>query len=119
MENYKIKPVNAGNTFPGVRINLPNRDNFSLLGAKIIMQVRQKPGQTLITTLSNAEGNGKIAIVGEYSFEIVPHTVTMKPDTYMYDILIIFADGRRKTYVGGSWTINKVITVVSSQTINY
>ena len=71
--------------------------------AKVVMQLRMTPE-------SNAVATFPLPHIDQYSFEMKPFVVKAKPNAYKYDILISFVDGREKTYIGGNWTINPVIT---------
>ena len=112
MQNYNLVSVNQGNTYSGAQFTLPSVSTCSLTGATIKMQVRSAPGARIMLELSNATG-GKISIVSQYVFAIAAHTVNIPPGTYQYDIKIVFSDGREKTYIGGTWTIEPVITLTT------
>lgn len=101
--NYNLKSVTYGNTFLGVRFNLPSQSNCSLTGAIVTMQLRLSPDSAAVATYV-------LPHIGEYSFQILPFVVKLKPATYYYDILISFADGREKTWIGGTWIIEPAIT---------
>lgn len=101
--NYDLTTVLYGNTFKGVRFNLPEEAGYSLTDAIVTMQVRTSPEAAAVATYV-------LPHIGEYSFEIQPFVVKIKPGTYEYDILISFADGREKTWIGGTWVIEPVIT---------
>lgn len=103
IQNYNLVSVNYGNTFQGVRFNLPQQLTYSLTGAIVTMQVRTSPEGAAVATYI-------LPHIDQYSFQLLPFVVKIKPNTYEYDILISFADGREKTYIGGTWTINPVIS---------
>lgn len=108
MQNYNLPTVPTNNTFNGVKFTLPEQDAFNLTGAKITLQVRTQPDWTISETMSLE--NEKILRETDYRFVIAPQIINLKPGTYKYDILIEFQDGRKKTYIGGQWIIEPVIT---------
>ena len=73
------------------------------LVARIMLQLRTTPDGNAVATM-------ELPHIDDYSFEIRPFVVKYHPEVYYYDILILFLDGREKTYIGGTWTINQVIT---------
>ena len=103
MQNYNLKPVNSGNTYKGAKFTLPSEQTYSLTGATILMQVRDEFDTPVVATFT-------LTKLSEYQFSIPPQVINIKAGTYNYDILIIFADGRKKTYIGGEWTIEPVVT---------
>jgi hypothetical protein len=108
IQNYDFDNAIQGNTYQGVIFNLPREEVFSLDGARIYMQLRKKPGQTLAAEFSTE--NQKISILDKYSFSFTDQIIDVAADTYEYDILILFSDGRRETYIGGRWTIQPCVT---------
>jgi hypothetical protein len=108
IQNYDFANATHGNTYDQVTFNLPPESVFNLTGSKIYMQVRKMPTQTVAAEFSTE--NDKMETVGLYTFRLKSQVITITPDSYLYDILIVFADGRRETYVGGKWTIGPVIT---------
>jgi len=101
--NYNLQTVLYGNTFLGVRFQLPAEPSYSLIGATATMQVRK-------TAKSAALATYELTHIDEFTIELSPLVVEIADGTYLYDVLIVFADGRRKTWVGGSWIIEPVIT---------
>jgi len=108
IQNYDFDDARYGNTYDAVIFNLPEEIEFSLVESKIYMQLRKKPGQKIDAEFST--DNGKMAIDTNYSFSFKTQIIEVPADTYEYDILIVFADGRRETYIGGHWTIHAVVT---------
>jgi hypothetical protein len=109
IQNYNFEDALYGNTYDAVVFNLPEEPAFSLDGAEIYMQLRRKPLQLVVAEFSSA--NLKIEIVSNYCFQLKTQVIEVTPDTYYYDILIVFADQRRETYIGGKWTIQSAITL--------
>ena len=103
MEIYDIKPVKYGNTFKGLKIHLPQDPNYSLIGADAVIQLRLSPDSPAVATY-------ELINIGEWDLLFAPFVVKIKAQTYAWDLLISFADGREKTYIGGSWIIEPVIT---------
>ena len=108
IQNYDFDDARFGNTYDAVTFTLNDDPGNVLTGAKIYMQLRKKPGQGIIAEFSTE--NGKMEIVGQYSFLFKSQVINVVADTYDYDILIVFADGSRATYIGGHWTIHPCIT---------
>jgi hypothetical protein len=108
VQNYNFDNARHGNIYEAVIFNLPQEHCFDLTGAKIYMQLRKKPDQLVIAEFSTI--NQKLQILSNYSFCFVTQIIEVFSDTYYYDILIVFADGRRETYIGGKWAILPVIT---------
>lgn len=108
IQNYDFEDAIHGNTYEGVVFTLPEGEKFLLDGASIYMQVRKKTGGNLIAEFSTQ--NNKMEILSDYSFSFKSQVIDLVADTYYYDILIVFADGRCETYIGGKWVIQAVIT---------
>ena len=108
IQNYDFFEAKYGNTYEAVLFSLPEEPVFSLNEAKIYMQLRKKTGENVVAEFSTE--NGKFQITGNYTFELVTQVIEVVPDTYYYDILVVFAGGRRETYIGGKWTIHPTIT---------
>jgi len=101
--NYNLQTVLYGNDFLGVRFQLPIEPSYSLIGAIAKMQVRKSESSPAVATFT-------LAHMDEFTLELSPFIVNIKAGTYYYDVLISFLDGREKTWVGGSWIIEPVIT---------
>ena len=99
--NYNLETVLYGNTFLGVRFQTPITQ--PLTGAIATMQVRLAPESPAVATYT-------LAHIDNFTISLEPFVVKIKAGTYYYDVLISFPDGRSKTWVGGSWTIEPVIT---------
>lgn len=108
IQNYDFSDAKFGNTYDAVIFNLPEEPSFTLAAAKIYMQLRKKPELNVIAEFSTE--NEKLQITAEYSFCFPAQIIEVVPDNYLYDILIVFADGRRETYIGGRWTILSTVT---------
>ena len=108
IQNYDFPDARFGNTYDVVIFNLPELPPFSLAGAKIYLQLRKRA--ELNVTAEFSTENGKLEISSQYSFCFPEQVIEITADTYLYDILIIFTDERRETYIGGKWTIHPTIT---------
>jgi len=108
IQNYDFDDAKYGNTYDAVIFTLNDDAANSLTDAEIYMQLRKKPGQPVTAEFSTE--NDKIEILSEFSFSLKSQIIDVAADTYDYDILIVFADGTRGTYIGGHWTINPAIT---------
>jgi len=108
MQNYDFEDAKYGNTYDPVTISLAADPPLSLTGAEIYMQLRKKPGDIIAAEFSTE--NKKIVIVDETTFEFAEQIIDVAPDSYVYDILIVFENGRRETYIGGKWVIQPTTT---------
>ena len=109
LQNYDFDDAEHGKGYDQITFDLPQEDAYLLTDAKIYMQLRKKPGKSIAAEFSTI--NGLIVITGNYSFvfEEINH-IEIDPDTYWYDILIIFQSGRRDKPIGGTWKIGPSIT---------
>ena len=101
--NYNLQSAIYGNTFKGVRFQLPSDPSYSLIGATATMQIRKSEDSPAIATYT-------LTHIDEFTVELSPFVVKVKAGTYYYDVLISLADQREKTWVGGTWEIQPVIT---------
>lgn len=108
VQNYDFDDAKYGNTYDKVIFTLNADPSNVVTGAKIYMQLRKKPGQAIAAEFSIE--NGKMEIISPYAFAFKTQVIEVIADTYDYDILILFPDNRRETFVGGKWTIHPAIT---------
>ena len=108
--NFDFFDVFQGNSYDAVTFSFESFSEFSLIGSSIVMQLREKPGDEIIDEYST--DNLKLTILSEFVFQLPTQIIETKPGSYYYDILIIYSDGRQRTYIGGMWTIYAVITQV-------
>ena len=108
VQNYDFDDGKYGNTYDAVIFTLNEDAANSLTGAKIYMQLRKRPGGNIAAEFSTE--NDKMEINSEFMFSLKSQIIDVVADTYDYDILIVFADGTRGTYIGGKWTIHPSIT---------
>jgi len=104
MQNYNLPAVNRNNTFDGVVFVLPTNAVYDLTGAVIKLHVKIKPEQPIIKQFSDFN------ITLPHTIEFPAQVIKIPAGTYLWDLKIVFADGREKTYIGGNWIINPVIT---------
>jgi len=109
IQNYNFDTAYKGNTYDGVSFTLPSQNDFDLTGASIYMQLRKSAVDIVVAEFSTA--NSKLVVVSQYVFSLPSQIIDLEVGTYKYDILIIFTDGRRETYIGGQWIIQPLITV--------
>lgn len=107
MQNYNLPSVNQGNTFGGVEFQLPDEPQFNLLGASIKIQVRKTSSAAVVEEFINP---GQITIVLPATIRLNARVINIPGGVYKWDMKITFQDTREKTYIGGEWVINNVIT---------
>lgn len=107
MQNYNLPTVNFDNTFEGVEFTLPTDARYDLTNAVVKLQVRANPGTALIKEFASPTG---LLITLPHTIIFREHSVAIAAGTYKWDLKIWFQDGREKTFIGGTWQINPVIT---------
>ena len=107
MQNYNLPDVNVDNTFEGVEFVLPADEKFNLTNAFVKLQVRKSPNAPVIKQFTSPSG---LVISLPYTITLPQQLISVPEGSYQWDLKITFADGREKTYVGGNWRINPVIT---------
>jgi len=108
VQNYDFPEALFGNTCEAIIFNLPEEPPFSLTDAKLYLQLRKRPELNVAAEFSTE--NGEMEILSPFSFRFPAQIIEVTPDNYLYDILIVFGDGRRATYIGGKWVIGPAIT---------
>ena len=107
MQNYNLPSVNYDNTFKGVKFVLPNDIRYDLTGATVKIYVRKTVDSPVIFKF---EVPGGIEVTLPYTITLKPTVVDIAPGLYKWDLKIVFANQVEKTYIGGNWLINPVIT---------
>lgn len=107
MQNYNLPDVNFDNTFEGVEFVLPADEKFNLINASVKLQVRKSPNAPVIKQFVSPSG---LVIALPNTITLPQQIISIPEGGYQWDLKITFADGREKTYVGGNWKINPVIT---------
>lgn len=108
IDNYDFDPVRQGTTYERVTFDFPQEDIYLLLNAGIFMQLRKTPGGISLAEFSTE--NSRLKILSEYSFCFQEQIINVPADTYWYDILILYPDGRREIPLGGKWQILNSVT---------
>ena len=103
---YNIPNQRRGDTWDGIP-SLGIKENgipVNLSGAAVSMELRQEYDAPVALTLTTT--NSTILINSNLSSVCIPpFIVDIPPATYLYDIQVVYATGRIKTYVQGNWTI--------------
>jgi hypothetical protein len=109
-EVYNFPPITKGNTFTERKIWLYDDDAGTfptvLTGATICMQLKYSDTNGVAAhefayTITDAV-NGEITLT-EWE-------VDLKPYAYVYDMLVTFADGDKKTFLKGSFKVTQNIS---------
>lgn len=108
IQAYNIQRQNTRSTFNGVKFLLPFDAEFDLTGAVVRINFERK-GKN-ITELSMSTTNGKISLELPYTIVLNEQKILLPAATYEWDCKIIFANGIEKTYIGGEWIIDDIIT---------
>ncbi len=118
MQNYDLPDANTGNTFNGAvftfaDIELIPEPEFFQGQPFDTAELSVSPGFGLepVLQLSSERESLRIETGRVSSITITPFLVALPPGLYHWDLKITFADGRIKTYIGGKWRINPIITV--------
>lgn len=110
MQNYNLPAVNRGNTSTPVSFILPTNELYDLTGAVARIQVRRHANHELVQEYSSEGENPTLNIEQPHTITLPASLVTLPNGTYKWDLMITFADERVKTYIGGDWVVNAVIT---------
>jgi hypothetical protein len=108
LHNYDFDAAVSGASYSAVQFQFPEEDGFYLVGTKIYLQLRKKPGQLIAAEFSTE--NEKLVITGDYAFELPEQIILVPADTWYYDILFVFPDGRRDYLFAGKWPVQPTIT---------
>lgn len=107
MQNYNLPDVNFDNTFDGVEFTLPSKVVYDLTEATAKIQLRLNPNTPIIKEFISPF---KLLISLPYTVIFPQQIIDIPAGEYKWDLKIFFADGREKTYIGGTWKIKSVIT---------
>lgn len=108
VQEYNIPRHNTKTTFSGVIFNLPAQLNYDLTGASARIDFIKKGTKPVALRLKTSNNTLEISL--QYSIVIPETYITLQPGVYKWDLKITFSDGRIKTYIGGEWIIDDVIT---------
>lgn len=107
MQNYNLPTVNFDNTFSGVEFTLEAFPAINLAGAVAKIQVRRSAGLAVAQEFISP---ATLTITQPNKVSIPAQIITIPAGNYKWDLKIKFADNTEKTYIGGDWIINSVIT---------
>lgn len=107
-ETKNLATVRVGDTWDGLTatVNI-NGSPANLVGSQIHAWFRR--GSSLGNPnlkLSIGSGITLTGVPGQFTLDEIQQ-VNLEPGTYYYDVQIVFASGRRKTYMKGTWVIEK------------
>lgn len=107
-QKYNFLPRLAGDTWQGLRIEiLINDEPEDLTGCIAEIGFRKTKNSKLEWLLSSE--TGAIAI-DENQITIVPRLLTLSPGSYVYDLQITYPSGFVRTYLTGTFKVEKDIT---------
>lgn len=97
--------VIKGDTFDAV-VNFKDADQkpLNFAGATLLMHIRDT-ADSLMATLQSGSGFTVSSNIVTFNY-----ITTLAPDTYFYDLQCTFANGLRKTLIGGKYRVQKEIT---------
>lgn len=103
-----------GDTFEGQQFTVVvNGSALNLANVSVItMDVRKSGNTKLILRLSTNVEYGGITVVDAPNgiFQIDEQIIDIPAEDYVYDIEFTFTNGKKKTYVYGTWTITQDVT---------
>lgn len=102
MNNYNFPDHVSGDTFYGIEIALSNQNGaIDLTGASIILKMKDMVNSDISTA------NDKIIITNAAGgvFQIKEQVINWSPFNYTYSLIVIFPNGKTRTYLRGSWNI--------------
>ena len=109
--NYNIQ-IWRNDTWSQVFLLTANNLPISLVGADVKIQVRKKPNSST-ADLTLTETNGGITVGGTNNNQItVNYPVSIAAGTYVYDMVVVFANGNEKTYIWGNFIVYEDITKI-------
>jgi hypothetical protein len=109
--NYNIQ-IWRNDTWSQVFLLTANNLPISLVGADVKIQVRKKPNSST-ADLTLTETNGGITVGGANNNQItLNYKITIEAGTYVYDMVVLFANGNEKTYIWGNFIVYEDITKI-------
>jgi hypothetical protein len=101
--------VLKGDTFDAVvTFKDAEQKPLNFTGATLLMHIKDD-NDVLIATLQS--GAGFTVSSNIVTFNYVPNSPTFTVGTYFYDLQCTFANGLRKTLIGGKFKVQKEITI--------
>jgi len=110
-QTYNFPDIKFGDTHDGTSFTvLVNAVALNLTAASIKAQFRanSSTGALLKTMVDGVDITITDAVNGV--FQIDPFDVDIPPGVAVYDIELTLGDGRKKTYIGGTWCILQDVT---------
>lgn len=109
---FNFEDIFNGDDFDGhVFTILENGLPVDMVGATVNIDLKlAKDSSTYVKRFSTSSSPAEITIPASPagSFSFLPQKITVAtPRKYFHDIEIIFADGRKKTWITGKWNIKQ------------
>lgn len=106
---YNIRARLAGDTWPGLSFTITvNEVPVDFTGCTVDMAFKRRSRLGKLEWLLSSE-TGAIT-VDDNIITVTPRLLTLKPDSYVYDLQVTFSDGTVRTYVKGSFQVLSDIT---------
>jgi hypothetical protein len=112
MQIYNIPAHRRGDTWDGINnITLAiNNEPIDLTDAVITMELREEVDSPVVLTFSTVNDTILITDAVNGAFSIPEIIVDIPFGKYIYDIQVVLASGKTKTYIGGTWEIASDVT---------
>ena len=110
---YTIPPIKTGDTWDGLAIKSVKVNNANPANtlSSVAMQFRTLPGATSPSLdLNSTAGGTTINDNATWNCTVNSITVSMTPGTYYYDVQFTDSAGKIKTYLEGTWEIDRDVT---------
>ena len=104
--------VIKGDTFDAV-VNFKdaNQQPLNFVGATLVMRIKADP--ELSDVAATLQAGSEFTVTGStVTFNFVPNAPAILPGTYFYDLQCTFANGLRKTLMGGKFKVKQEITTI-------
>jgi hypothetical protein len=102
IQTHDLQDVISGNTYEGIEFTLPTGEVYDLTNGSAALYV-----QTGGVTAMQYDSPSELLITLPYKITLPPHIVTLKAHVYDWFLKITFADGRKKTWIKGTWKITE------------
>ena len=113
MVTYNFPTQVRGDSFGPINFTITvNASPLDLTGALIRADFRVQGYRYLRLSTNPGAEDGTITITDATAgkFSIIQQIIDIPKHEYDYDIEILLASGVRKTYIGGTWTVQEDIT---------
>ncbi|QJE95971.1 hypothetical protein [Luteolibacter luteus] len=102
-----IPSIKTGATWQGRQHQAKlNGVPIDITGATILMQLRSSVTSGVTAEWSTADGTIVPTVPGDGWFQILGRDVTWPAGSYVHDVLVVLASGRKIQFPTGEWTIN-------------